>query len=107
VYTNSWATHIKVLDKFLQTIQQSGITFNLKKCQFALLEIKFVGRIIGSGRHCLDPSKASVVHETKRPITKKDLRKTSGFLAHFQAYNCQYAAVSKCLTDLTCKTHIK
>jgi len=39
----------------------------------------------------------------KRPINKKDLRKTLGFLAHFQAYIPQYATVSKCLTDLTCK----
>jgi len=39
----------------------------------------------------------------QRPITKKDLRKTLGFLAHFQAYIPQYAKVAKCLTDLTCK----
>jgi hypothetical protein len=51
----------------------------------------------------MDAAKASVVHEMKRPITKKDLRKTLGFLAHFQAYIPQYAAVAKCLTDLTCK----
>ena len=81
VYTNSWATHMKVLDKFLQVIRQSGITFNFKKCQFALPEIKFVGHIIGSGRHCLDPSKASVVHDMKRPITK--IYEKVGFLAHF------------------------
>jgi len=39
----------------------------------------------------------------KRPINKKDLRKVLDFLAHFQAYIPQYAAVSKCLADLTCK----
>ena len=104
VYTNSWSMHLKMLTKFLQVIKQSGITFNLKKCQFALPEIKFIGHIIGSGRHCLDPSKASVIHEMKRPITKKDLRKTLGFLAHFHAYIPNYAAVSKVLTDLTCKS---
>jgi hypothetical protein len=30
VYTNTWATHMKMLDKFLQVIRQSGITFNFK-----------------------------------------------------------------------------
>ena len=75
VYANTWATHMKMLDEYLQVIRQSGITFNLKKCQFALPEIKFVGHIIGSGRHCMDAAKASGVHEMKRPITKKDLRK--------------------------------
>jgi hypothetical protein len=68
-----------------------------------LPEVKFVGHIVGSERHCIDPNKASVIHEMRRPTTKKDLRKCLGFFGHFQNYIPNYAGVAKHLTDLTRK----
>jgi len=103
VYNNTWNDHIKMLDKFFNVMRHSGFTFNLKKCYFARAQIKFVGHIVGSGRHCIDSSKISVIDQMLRPTTKKELRKALGFLAHFQAYIPQYAKVAKCLSDLTRK----
>ena len=41
---------------------------NLSK--FAKGSIKYVGHILGSGRHCLDPSKVEAVSELERPVTR-------------------------------------
>jgi len=37
------------LRKFLETIKQSGLTHNLKKCKWAQSQVLFWGKIIGSG----------------------------------------------------------
>jgi hypothetical protein len=103
VYSDGWAAHIKHLDKFLSEIQKSGFTFNFRKCSFAQPEVKFVGRIVGSGTHRPDPAKVATVKNLKRPETQKEVRQMLGFFAHFATYIPSYAHISKCLTDLTSK----
>jgi hypothetical protein len=39
------------LRAFLTEIRKSGLTLNLKKCSFAKPEVKFLGHVVGSGRH--------------------------------------------------------
>ena len=62
------------LRKYLHEIKLSGITLNLRKCNFALGEVKFVGHVIGSGQHRADPDKISVVQNMDAPVDKKQVR---------------------------------
>jgi len=57
VYSNQWRMYLEHITKFLQAIKKSGFTLNLKKCNFAEREIKFVGHLIGSGHRRADPIK--------------------------------------------------
>ena len=54
VFSQSWFGHLEHLDKFLQTIGNSGLTLNLKKCCFAQNEVRFLGRLVGSGQQLSD-----------------------------------------------------
>jgi hypothetical protein len=103
VYSDTWRAHLKHLERFLTAIKQSGFTFNIKKCNFAQPEIKFVGNIVGSGRYKADPAKIATIHGLKRPETKTQVRQILGFFGHFQSYIPSYAHIAKCLTDLTTK----
>jgi hypothetical protein len=80
--------YIQVLDKFLELIKQSGLTFNLRKCHFGLPEVKLLGHIVGSDKHYIDLYRESVVHEMRRPTTK-DLRKIFGILWSFSKLHSQ------------------
>ena len=55
VHSVAWRDHMLHLRKYLHEIKLSGITLNLRKCNFALGEVKFVGHVIGSGQHHADP----------------------------------------------------
>jgi hypothetical protein len=51
VCSNSWDLYMIQLRAFLTEIRKSGLTLNLKKCSFAKSEVKFLGHVVGSGRH--------------------------------------------------------
>jgi len=61
VYSMAWKEHIAHLEKFLHETKLSGFTLNLKKCNFALPEVKFVRQIIGSGQRRADSAKIKTV----------------------------------------------
>jgi len=43
--------HLGHIRQFVIIMRNSGFTLNLAKCEFAKPEVKFVGRIVGSGIH--------------------------------------------------------
>ena len=102
VFSNgAWHLHIKHLRLFLQAIEKSQLTLNLKKCHFGLSQVSFVGHLIGSGMHDLDPEKVKAVDEILTLKTKSDLTKILGFFSYFRSYIPNYAHIAQLLTELT------
>jgi hypothetical protein len=97
----SWNLHLKHLRLFLQAIEKSKLTLNLKKCHFGLSQVSFVGHLMGSGMHGPDPEKVKAVNEILTPKTKSDLRKVLGFFSYFRSYIPNYAHIAQPLTELT------
>lgn len=104
VHSGEWQRHLEHIDEFLQTMRTSGITLKLKKCQFALPEIKFCGQLVGSGTRRADPDKIAVIKQLVTPVTKKQVRQIVGFFSYFRENIPHFADLSKPLTDLTAKT---
>jgi transposase InsO family protein len=103
VCSTEWWQHLGHLDRYLDTMQDAGITLNLKKCTFARSSVKFVGHLIGSGMKRVDPDKVQCVHEIKAPSTKREVRRLIGFFSYFRSFIPKFAELSRCLTDLTKK----
>jgi len=74
VFSENRRHHLKHTEQFLQQIRQSGFTLNLRKCNFALSEVLFVGQIIGSGFRRADPDKTAIVENMSIPVSKKQVR---------------------------------
>ncbi|GFS95544.1 retrovirus-related Pol polyprotein from transposon 297 [Trichonephila clavipes] len=62
------------LDTILTKLSELNFTVNLKKCAFGKAQIKYLGHIIGSGKHEPDPEKTAVINNLPVPKTKKELR---------------------------------
>jgi hypothetical protein len=103
VCSNDWVQHLSHLRSYLTEIRKSGLTLSLKKCSFAQNEVRFVGHIIGSGRHRPDETKLSSVVELNRPTTKKDVRRMVGFFSYFRSYIPHLAELSAPFTNLLAK----
>jgi transposase InsO family protein/ribosomal protein L21E len=101
VVSMNWNEHLEHLEKFLQTIEETGLTLNLKKCNFAQNKIKFVGHIVGSGCIEPDPGKIATINDIKPPTTKKDVRRIMGFFSYFRNFIPALAEKARVLTDLT------
>jgi len=91
------------LKKYLTKIKNLGLTLNLKKCKWAQSQIKFCGRIIGSGKQFADPGKLRVLQDMQPPKTKRELRRILGFFNYFCEHIRNFAEVAKSLTDPTTK----
>ena len=103
VFSFVFPQHLADLDIFLSLMRKAGITLKLKKCRFALPEVRFCGQIVGSGIRRVDPEKVAAVDTIRVPETKKQVRQVLGFFNFFRDSIPHFAAVAKPLTDLTKK----
>jgi len=78
------------------------MTLNLAKCQFGKPEVKFVGRLVGSGTHRPDPQRLEGLAKMEPPRTKKELRKLLGAFGYYREYIPHYSAIAP-LAELTKK----
>ena len=103
IFSDEWSQHMKDLESFLQAISHAGMTLNLKKCEFAKGEVRFVGHLIGSGQRRVDPDRIKAIKDMKIPQSKKQVRQIMGFFSYFRDYIPNFSALAKPLTDLTAK----
>jgi transposase InsO family protein/ribosomal protein L21E len=101
VVSMNWNDHLEHLEKFLQTVEETGLTLNLRKCNFAQNKIKFVGHIVGSGCIEPDPGKIATINDIQPPTTKKDVRRIMGFFSYFRNFIPALAEKARVITDLT------
>ncbi|GFT40774.1 transposon Tf2-11 polyprotein [Trichonephila clavipes] len=73
------------------------------KCAFGKAQIKYLGHIIGSGKHEPDPEKTAVINNLPVPKTKKELRSVLGLCNYYREYIPKYSELVYPLTELTKK----
>jgi len=70
-FSDDFSSHVVHFKRFLEVIRKAGLTLSLKKCRFAKTQVKYLGHIIGSGKHRPDPEQLQAVEGMKPPSTKK------------------------------------
>ena len=104
VLSMTWSEHLEHLEKFLQTIKDSGLTLNLKKSSLAQGKVPFLGHVVGSGQIEPDPVKIATVSSLQPPTTKKEVRRLIGFFSYFRNFIPSLAETARIITDLTQKS---
>lgn len=101
VHSRTWEEHLQHLDKVLTSIAAAGLTANVSKCKFAQTEVRYLGHIVGSGRHAPDPERIAALQDCPRPTTKRELRSFLGLANYYRDYVANYSAVVLPLTEMT------
>lgn len=91
------------LETILIKLQKLNFAVNLEKCSFAKSQIKYLGHVIGSGRHQPDPDKIQAIKSLPQPKTKKELRSVLGLCNYYREYIPSYSELVYPLTELTKK----
>ncbi|GFX88687.1 hypothetical protein TNCV_833171 [Trichonephila clavipes] len=103
IFSKNWEEHLLHLDTILTKLSELNFTENLKKCAFGKAQIKYLGHIIGSGKHEPDPEKTAVINNLPVPKTKKELRSVLGLCNYYREYIPKYSELVYPLTELTKK----
>jgi Reverse transcriptase (RNA-dependent DNA polymerase)/RNase H-like domain found in reverse transcriptase len=103
VCSETWTQHVAHLRSFLTVIRKRELTLSLKKCSVAQNEVRFVGHIIGSGRHRPHEEKLATISDLAKPKTKKDVRKMIGFFNYYHSYVPQLAKLCVPFTNSLAK----
>jgi len=93
--TRFTSQHMKDLESFLRAISHAGMTLNLKKCEFAEGEVRFVCHLIGNGQRRVDPDRIKAIKDMKIPQSKKQVRQIVGFFSYFRDYIPNFSALAK------------
>ncbi|GFW23413.1 retrovirus-related Pol polyprotein from transposon opus [Trichonephila clavipes] len=99
----TWSDHIQHLESVFTTLKEVGITVNLDKYDFGKSQVKFLGHVVGSGKHTLDPQKVETMSKLLRPTTKKQLRGPIGLASYYRDYIKNFSSIVLPLTNLTKK----
>ncbi|GFW58483.1 retrovirus-related Pol polyprotein from transposon 17.6 [Trichonephila clavipes] len=89
----NWEEHLLHLDTILTKLSELNFTVNLIKCAFGKAQIKYLGHIIGSGKHEPDPEKTAVINNLPVPKTKKELRSVLGLCNYYLEAPSLYSPV--------------
>jgi hypothetical protein len=103
-HKHGFTQHLHDIRNFLERIKEVHLTLKLRKCRFAQHEVKFCGKIIGSGNKRPDPAKVAAVQGLKPAKTKTEVRQLLGFFSYFRDHIPNFAVIARPMTDLTAKS---
>ncbi|GFW39902.1 retrovirus-related Pol polyprotein from transposon 17.6 [Trichonephila clavipes] len=103
VFSETWSDHMQLLEGVFKTLRAVGQTVNLEKCDFGKSQVKFLGHLVGFGKHAPDPQKVETMSKLLRPTTKKQLRGLIGLASYYRDYINNFSSIVLPLTNLTKK----
>ena len=89
--------------RVLQRMKELDLHLKLKKCQFGVEEVDFLGLVLRPGEIAMDPTKLSGIAEWPTPTKVKDVRSFLGFTNYYRRFIGNYSNIARPLIDLTKK----
>lgn len=84
----------------MQRARNINIKFNMKKFQYRINSVKFLGHVISETGISCDPNRMKAILELENPKTKKDLQKLLGMVNYIRGYLPNLAECSAPLREL-------
>ena len=101
--TGTLTDHLKDVEVVMKRLADRKLEANIKKCQFAYWELRFVGHIVSKGTIRPDPEKIAAVKEYPPPINLTQLRSFLGLANYYHRFVPGYARIALPLYQLTRK----
>ncbi|GFW40140.1 retrovirus-related Pol polyprotein from transposon 297 [Trichonephila clavipes] len=103
IFSDTWEEHLNHLEEVFKKLEYFNFSVNLGKCEFARQKVKYLGHVIGSGRHSPDKERIKAIQNLQAPTTKKQLRSALGLWNFYRQYIPNFAKIVLPLTELTKK----
>ncbi|KAH9668328.1 hypothetical protein KPL70_021370 [Citrus sinensis] len=103
VYSRSKEEHVEHLRITLQTLKEKQLYAKLKKCEFWLEKVTFLGHIMSKDGILVNPSKVEAVSQWSRPTNAKEVRSFLGLAGYYRRFVEGFSKIAMPLTQLTKK----
>ena len=102
VFSPSFEEHLEHVKLVLQKLKLKGIKLKSSKCELFRNQVRYLGHLVTSEGHCIDPKdKEAVLHlKEKKPSTVGEVRKLMGFIGYFRTYISDFSRRAAPIYDL-------
>ena len=107
VFSDSPQKHLEDLKEVIARITNFGLRLNLKKCQFGVTEVDFLGFRIKDGKIAIKVGERNKLFTLKNPSNVSELRSLLGFAAFFKKFIPKYTEIVMPLLDRLKKGNFK
>ncbi|RVW36739.1 Retrovirus-related Pol polyprotein from transposon 297 [Vitis vinifera] len=103
VYPKSRKEHECHLSIVLQTLRDKKLYAKLKKCEFWLDKVSFLGHVVTKDGISVDPRKVDAMSNWRRPNTVTEIRSFLGLAGYYRRFIEGFSKIALPLTSLTQK----
>ena len=103
VYSKSREEHERYLTIVLQTLRDKQLYAKLKKCEFWLDTVSFLGHVVTKDGISVDSGKIDAVSNWRRPNTVTEIRSFLGLAGYYRRFIEGFSKIAQPLTRLTHK----
>jgi hypothetical protein len=103
IFSKVGAEHEEHLRRVLETLRSHKFYAKLKKCEFWLSEVGFLGHVINQYGISVDPSKVATIVEWERLTNVKEVRSFLGMAGYYRRFVKNFSIIANPLTKLTQK----
>ena len=101
IMSDSFQEHLHLVQKVLDTLDNSGIKIKVGKCEFFRTEITFLGHIVNTQGITKSPEYIDKVSNYPKPTTTTELRQFLGLVNFQRKFVDQCSVIARPLTELT------
>ena len=103
IYSKSQEEHEEHLRIVLQILRERKLYAKLKKCEFWLNQVMFLGHVISKDGITVDPNKIEAVVNWDRPTNVSEVRSFLGLAGYYRRFVGGFSCIAAPLTQLTRK----
>jgi hypothetical protein len=101
VYSTNHVEHEVHLKTVTEKLGEKKLFAKLKKCEFWLEEVSFLGHVASKNGLTVDPAKVQAVVEWERPTSLREIRSFLGLASYYRRFIEGFSSLSGPLTTLT------
>jgi len=105
VYSKSREDHVKHLHTVLSTWANHKLYAKLKKCNFWMERVHFLGHVISKEGISVDPAKVAMAVDWFRPTNITEVRSFLGMAGYYRRFVKDFSTIASLLTQLLHKDH--
>lgn len=106
IYSSSVVQHFYDLKTVLHRLETAGLTINLKKCNFFLPKITFLGHVVSNKGITADPSKVEAIRAFPAPNTLKEVQRFLGLAGWYHRFVPNFSKIAEPLNSLKKKGQV-
>lgn len=100
IYSQNREEHLEHLRLVLQALEKHNLVIRLKKCDFGLTKISYLGHIISQQGVATDPSKIEKILGWPTPQDVTQLRKFLGMTGYYRRFIKNYGLICRPMHDM-------